>query len=114
MPFCPECNTEYRTEITTCSSCQVELFPTAVPTAVNWYAIQSVPNEVAGNILKDVLEREGIDVYLRCNEMPAHGGAIMGNAGKSDWGDVLVPAASVPRAYECLKNYFDSLLESQE
>ncbi len=118
MPFCPECSTEHTVETPICPDCQVELVPAVAPTqlpeAIDWYAIESVPNEVAGNILKSVLETEGIDVYLRCNEMPAYGGAIMGNVGKSEWGDILVPVASISRARACLKNYFDSLLEVRE
>ncbi len=81
----------------------------AKPESDNWHAIESVPNEVAGNIIKSVLEEAGIAVYLRPHDTPAYGGALKGNAGKSEWGDVLVPADSLPQARECLKTYFDSL-----
>ncbi len=115
MPFCPQCKAEYKAaEVSTCPDCQVDILPslapTQVPEYVGWYAVESVPSEVAGIILKSVLEEAGIDVYLRCHEMPAHGG-IKGNAGKSEWGDVLVPTDCLSRAQQCLKTHFDSLRE---
>lgn len=114
MPFCPQCKTEYKEDVLTCSECQVDLLPglvpAQVPESVDWYVVESVPNEVAGHILKSVLEDEGIHVYLRTHEMPALGG-IKGNVGKSECGDILVPGFSVQRARECLKAYFDSLKE---
>ena len=114
MPFCPECNIDYKEDVLTCSTCNEDLIPglvpTQVPERVEWYAVKSVSNEIAGHILKNVLEDEGIEVYLRSHEMPAIGG-IKGNAAKSEWGDILVPTYSVQRALECIKTYFDSLNE---
>lgn len=114
MPFCPQCDTEYKENVLTCSACNEDLLPglapSQVPESADWYVVESVPHEVAGYILKSVLEDEGIDVYLRSYEMPALGG-IIGDAGKSGWGDILVPGFSVQRARECLKAYFDSLKE---
>lgn len=114
MPFCPQCKTEYKEDVLTCTECQGDLLPGLVPAQVpesaDWYVVESVPNEVAGHILKSVLEDDGIAVYLRSHEMPAYGG-IKGNAGKSEWGDILVPGFCVQRARECLKAYFDSLQE---
>ena len=114
MPYCPECDTEYKENVMSCSECNVDLLPGLVPTqgrgAVDWYVVQSVPNEVAGYILKSVLEDEGIEVFLRSNEIPAYGG-IKGTLVKSEWGDILVPTYSVQRALECIKEYFASLDE---
>ena len=99
MPYCPECNTEYKENVMICSECNVDLLPGLVPSqgrgAVDWYVVQSAPNEVAGYILKSVLEDEGIEVFLRSNER----------------GDILVPTYSVQRALECIKEYFASLDE---
>ncbi len=114
MPFCPECNTNHKDGVLTCPKCQEDLLPglapTQVPESVDWYVVKSVPNEVAGLILKSVLEDDGIEVYLRSHEMPACGG-IKGNATKSEWGDILVPTYSVQLARDCLKAYLDSLKE---
>ena len=112
MPFCPQCNAEYKTEISTCSDCQVALVPRLIQTEVteygDWSVVESVPNETVGNILQSVLEDDGIPVYLRCHEGPYYAG-VKGNAGQSEWGDVLVPVNLMSQAKECLKTYFESL-----
>ena len=114
MPFCPQCTAEYKPEVSTCSDCQVALVPELIHTEIteygDWYTVESVPNELAGNILQSVLEDEGIPVYLRCHEAPNYGG-VKGNVGASEWGDVLVPINLLPQAREFLKAYFDSLQE---
>lgn len=114
MPFCPECNTDYKENVFTCSQCNEDLLPglvpAQVPDKVDWYVVESVPNEIAGLILKNVLEDEGIHVYLRTNEMPGYAG-VKGNVGKSEWGDLLVPTYSVNQALECIKEYYDSIKE---
>lgn len=112
MPFCPECNTEYKQNTLTCSKCNEDLLPSLAPAhgleSVDWIVVKSVSNEVAAHILTNVLKDEGIEVFLRSNEIPLSGG-IKGNAAKSEWGDILVPTYSVTHAQECIKAYFDSL-----
>ncbi len=114
MLFCPQCNAEYKPEVSMCSDCNVGLVPELRQTEVteygDWYAVESVPNEVAGNILQNVLENEGIPVYLRCHETPNYGG-VKGNAAASEWGDLLVPIDLLPQAREALETYFNSLQE---
>ena len=114
MPYCPQCNAEYKPEVSICPDCKVQLVPELMQTEVteygDWYAVESVPNELAGNILKGVLEGEGIPVYLRCHDVPYYGG-VKGNATQSEWGDVLVPINLLPQARESLQAYFDSLQE---
>ncbi len=112
MPFCPQCNAEYKPEVSMCADCQVQLVPERMQTEVteygDWYAVESVPNEMAGNILQSVLEEDGIPVYLRCHEVPYYGG-VKGNLTESEWGDVLVPSNLLSQARKSLKAYFDSL-----
>ena len=114
MPFCPQCNAEYKSEVSTCSDCKVLLVPELIQTEVteygDWCVVESVPNELAGNILQSVLQEEGIPVYLRCHEVPYYGG-VKGNATQSEWGDVLVPINVLPQARESVRAYFDSLQE---
>lgn len=98
-----------------CSDCHVTLVSQVTQTEVteygDWNTLESVPNELAGNILQGVLEEDGIPVYLRCHEVPYYGG-VKGNVGQSEWGDILVPADLLSQARECLKVYFDSLQDS--
>jgi hypothetical protein len=114
MPFCPQCNAEYKPEVLICSDCQVQLVPELIQTEVtkygDWYTVESVPNELVGNILRSVLEDKGIPVYLRCHDVPYYGG-VKGNATQSEWGDVLVPMNLLSQARESLQAYFDSLQE---
>lgn len=112
MPYCPECSKEFKEDVMVCSKCNVDLLPGIVSTqmadSVDWIIVQSVPNEIVGYILKSVLEDEGIEAYLRSNEIPAYGG-LKGTLAKSEWGDLLVPTYSLQRATECIKAYFASL-----
>ncbi len=115
MPFCSQCNVTYKEAISICPDCQIDLVPQAAQTEISeygdWYAIESVPNELAANILQSVLEDSNIPVYVRCHDVPNYGG-VKGNATQSEWGDILVPTNLVPQARECLKAYFDSLKEA--
>ncbi|MXV83289.1 hypothetical protein F4X88_12350 [Candidatus Poribacteria bacterium] len=112
MPFCPQCNAEYKLEVSMCSDCHVTLVPHPIQMEVteygDWDTLESVPNELAGNILQSVLEEDGIPARLRCHEAPNYGG-VKGNIWQSEWGDLLVPANLLPQARECLNTYFDSL-----
>ena len=114
MPFCPQCNAEYKLDVLICSDCQVQLVPEPVKTEIteygDWCVVESVPNELAGNILKSVLEDEGIPVYLRCHDVPYYAG-VKGSPTQSEWGDVLVPNNLLPQAQKSLRTYFDSLQE---
>lgn len=114
MPFCPDCMTTYNETQSTCTNCNIDLLPDLAPAqdpeSVEWYTVCSVPNQVAGYILKDVLEDEGIPVFLQCHGMSVYGG-IKGHPGKSEWGDIHVPSNSVKRAQDCIKAYYDSIKE---
>ena len=114
MPFCPQCNAEYKPEVLMCSDCKVQLVPELVQTEVteygDWCVVESVPNELVGNILQSVLEEDGIPVYLRCHEVSYHPG-VKGSPTQSEWGDILVPNNLLPQAQASLQAYFNSLQE---
>ncbi len=114
MPFCPDCRKTFQDDVLTCDECYVDLLPDLAPAQfseyVNWQIVCSVPNEVAGYILRSVLEDEGLQVHLYSHEMPFCGG-IKGHPGKSEWGDILVPADSVRHAHDCINTYYDSIRE---
>ena len=37
MPFCPQCNVEYKPDVLTCSDCNVQLVPELVQTEITEY-----------------------------------------------------------------------------
>ena len=74
---------------------------------MDWTKVQSVPSEIVGNILKDVLEKSGIEVDLRSHDMPSVGG-VQGNF-SPDWGDILVRPDKLASSREILTSYFQSL-----
>ena len=108
MPVCPHCDTEYEKETDTCPTCQ----RTHPAEYGDWSVVESVPNELVGNILQSVLAEDGIPVYLRPHDVPYYGG-VKGNAGQSEWGDLLVPLNLRQQAQQCLKTYLESLQEDE-
>lgn len=112
MPFCPKCRAEYVEGVDTCEDCHVplvaELPPKDVPDYVELVEIQRVPDEVAGVMMKGVLENSGIGVVL----LPAK---IAGYNIKSTWywGKLLVPKEDLEISRKLLDDYLNSL-ETEE
>ena len=110
MPFCPECGSEYTSDVSICVDCQVELVPERLPADtveyVDWEVVQEIPNEFVGNLIKGVLEGEGIDAVVRPYEISALAGIRL----ESEWGEVLVHADQVQQAQTIVQDYLASLL----
>lgn len=111
MSFCPECSAEYTADILICADCQVELVPERLsedtPEYIDWEVVQEIPNEFVGNLIKGVLEGEGIDAVVRPHEISALGGIRL----ESEWGAVLVHADQVHNAKSIIEDYLASLPE---
>ena len=109
MLFCPECSAEYTSEISICADCQVELVPErpSADTAeyIDWEVIQEIPNEFVGNLIKGVLEGEGIDAVVRPHEISALGGIRL----ESEWGEILVLSDQVQNAKMVIEDYLANL-----
>ena len=121
MPFCPQCKAEYTEGILICADCQVELVSERPPDDtveyVDWEIVHHVPNEVAGNMIKGILEGAGIGVVLHSHGINALGG-IKEDWSKPYWGEVLVHTDDLERAKAIIDEYLGSLpantLENQE
>ena len=111
MPFCPECGSEYTPDVSICVDCQVELVqeppPEDTTEYVDWEVVQEIPNEFVGNLIKGVLEGEGIDAVVHPHEISALGGIRL----ESEWGDILVQADQVQNAKEVIEDYLANLPE---
>ncbi len=109
MPFCPECGSEYTSDVSLCADCQFELVPQRLPEDtveyVDWEVIQEIPNEFVGNLIKGVLAGEGIDAVVRSHEISALGGIRL----ESEWGEILVHADQVQDAKMVVQDYLASL-----
>jgi hypothetical protein len=118
MPFCPECKAEYQAGVQMCPDCQVELVPERPPEDaveyIDWEAVREVPNEMVGNMIKGVLEGEGIEALVRPYEIGALGGVRL----ESEWGEVFVHRDDLEQARQIVEEYLATLpqnrLEDQE
>jgi hypothetical protein len=69
--FCPRCGCEYEDHIRLCSDCGVALVKTLPPenreeeTGVQFVPLPNLPGRVYAEMVKGVLEKEGIPCYLR-------------------------------------------------
>ena len=109
MPFCPQCNAEYTEGISICVDCQVELVsglpPEDTVEYVDWELVQEIPNEFLGNMIKGVLEGEGIYTVVRPHEISALGGVRL----EPEWGEVLVQRNDFQKAKAILEQYLSTL-----
>lgn len=65
MPFCPQCQYEYVEEITHCADCGAELVESLPEidfrnSSIKWVKLNSLPGRVYAEMVKEVLDREGI------------------------------------------------------
>ena len=109
MLFCPECSAEYTSDVSICADCQVELASERPPedTAeyIDWEVVQEIPSEFVGNLIKGVLEGEGIDAVVRAHEISALGGIRL----ESEWGEILVLSDQVQNAKMVVEDYLANL-----
>ena len=111
MLFCPECSAEYTSDVSICADCQVELVPERLPEDtveyVDWEVVQEIPSEFVGNLIKGVLEGEGIDAVVRPHEISALGGIRL----ESEWGEILVLSDQVQNAKKIIEDHLAGLPE---
>ncbi|HDQ44558.1 MAG TPA: DUF2007 domain-containing protein [bacterium] len=69
MPFCPECRYEYTAGSTRCPDCDtdlVEALPHDKPVSgLRFVPLPGLPGRVYAEMVREVLDQEGIPCYLR-------------------------------------------------
>ena len=74
MPFCPLCRYEYSDEITTCPDCHASLVSN-LPEApdpdkdIELAPLHALPGVIYGEMVKEVLEKAGIQCVLKTDVM---------------------------------------------
>jgi hypothetical protein len=106
MAFCPNCEAEYKAEVTVCPDCQVELVPELTPenkvhdtSHHEFVMLRSFNNSTEAEMVFELLERNGIRAFVRAGEVGIFGSSFIG-------GDVMVDERDLPRAIEIYEAYF--------
>lgn len=115
MRYCPICRSEYLEGVEVCPECKVVLVDELPEEAefIDWKTLAHVPDELAGDMVKGVLENAGLDVILRSFTIPGYDG-IVGSWYEEHWGEILVKESDFPRAKEIIGEYIDSLPDDVE
>lgn len=109
MAFCPNCEAEYRAEITVCPDCEVELVSELTPenrvhdiSEGEPVRLQSFSNSAEAEMVRETLERNGIRVFVEGGEF-----AVIPSSFSQEV-VVMVDERDLPRAIEIYEAYFNA------
>jgi len=109
MAFCPNCEAEYRAEVTVCPDCEVELVPELTPenrvhdtSEGEPVRLQSFSNSAEAEMVRETLERNGIRVFVEGGEF-----AVIPSSFSQEV-VVMVDERDLPRAIEIYEAYFNA------
>ena len=108
MAFCPNCEAEYRTEVTVCPDCEMALVPELTPenrvhdtSDRKFVLFRSFRNSTEAEMVFDLLDQNGIRAFVRSGEVGIFGTSFIG-------GVVMVDEPDLPRALEIYEAYFNA------
>ena len=108
MAFCPNCEAEYRTEVTVCPDCELELVPELTQenkvhdtSDRTFVPLRSFNNSTEAEMVFELLDRNGIRAFVKGGEAGIFGTSFIG-------GVVMVDEPDLPRAVEIYEAYFDA------
>jgi hypothetical protein len=108
MAFCPDCEAEYKAEVTVCPDCDVELVPEL--TSENrvhdkshheFVPLRSFKNSTEAQMVFELLEQNGIRAFFRAGDVGIFGSSFIGGA-------VMVDERDLPRAIEIYEAFFNA------
>ena len=109
MAFCPNCEAEYRAEVTVCPDCEVELVPELTPenrvhdiSEGGPVRLHSFSNSAEAEMVRETLERNGIRVFVEGGEF-----AVIPSSFSQEV-VVMVDERDLPRAIEIYEAYFNA------
>lgn len=117
MKYCHSCRYEFRDEIDQCPDCGVPLKEEA-PTPdeyeeVEWVVLRQLPSPIYAEMIKEVLDNEGIPNYLSFDFMSSaftlRGSSLVGESGK-----LFVPKEFQEEALELVEPLIDEEGEAGE
>ncbi len=112
MPYCPQCNYEYRTEVKTCPECDVDLVDLLDEQSpdTNYTEIYTVSNRMEADMICFILEESNIDFLVRdLRTFP-----VLPDFGRRAELRIAVAEGTEEKAREILKNALaDGALTSQ-
>jgi|LSQX01.2.fsa_nt_gb hypothetical protein len=111
MPYCPNCNAEYREGFTVCSDCNADLVeekPVIKEEKAQYDKeayLLSVADDMEASVVSSLLEAHDIPVYKRHREAGAYLSIYMG---QSKFGiDIFVPESFLEEAREITQGYHE-------
>ncbi len=131
MKYCPECDSEYRDDISECADCQVPLISEAsyqrlqkernaqdqereLQAREDYVPVKVAENYFEADSLRNALEKEGLSVLIRTFQDTAYDGIYVAQKG---WGYVEVPQSDKERAEQIIEEFslaFPDLSGSEE
>jgi hypothetical protein len=118
MKYCLLCGTEYLDHVTFCAEdgeplvdeetfASLKKEPLSGPLRV----LRQLEGPFHADVVKDVLQTEGIAHTIRCNEDTAYSGIFQPSRG---WGVALVLAADLERADEVVRNVMEAAFSDND
>lgn len=108
MAFCPDCEAEYKADVSVCPDCEVELVPELTQenrihdkSDHTFVLLRSFKNSTEAEMAFELLAQNGIRALVRPGEIGIFGTSFIGGA-------VMVDEPDLPRAIEIYEAYFNA------
>jgi hypothetical protein len=109
MAFCPDCEAEYRAEVTVCPDCDIELVPELTPdnrvhdtSEGQPVRLQSFSNSAEAEMVRETLDRNGIRAFVEGGDF-----AVIPSSFSQEV-VVMVDERDLPRAMEIYEAFFNA------